>query len=117
MKTYLVVMGEGSATVTAASMSASDGFVRFYHGNEDFDPIVVAAFSQHQVISVVEQPPKAIVIEEAPELPKVSRKHPVYAYGKGDLAEALIRVRNAWARGEPATSYLNDILRDLIKGK
>lgn len=130
MKTYRVALLDADAgTVTAASMSAGDGFVRFWaDGDEDsmFDPILVACFGQHQVISVREVPAvaKAVVIEEAPELPTLGRWHPVYAYGKGDLAEALRKARDMCngrygkeSMRQGAGNYLNDILRDLIKGK
>lgn len=116
----LVTTSLRAATVTlveAARLHHSEHAVSFTNG----DGQNVAVFPLGQVQSVKEVVEQDDVDPHAPkkasELPKLSRKHPVYAYGKGDLAEALRRVRDSWARGEPATSYLNDILRDLIKGK
>lgn len=123
MKTYRVELVDlSSTTVTAACMNAGDGFVRFFKDNEDFDPEIIAVFTTSVVVSVVEVKPKSTcellgveAPEEAPKLPTLSRKHPVYAYGKGDLKEALQRCLRDEGLG--AWRYLGDIIRDLHVGK
>jgi len=108
--TSLAAAGTTVTLVEANRLHHSEHAVSFTNGEGQN----VSVFPLHRVISVTELVVADDVDPHArPELPTLSRKHPVYAYGKGDLREALLRAANM---GGAERSYLRDIIADLKKG-
>lgn len=110
--THTVANGTTVTVVTAAGVGESNGFLVFINENDT----LVASFPVGRVVSVIKV--KKDKPAKAPELTEVSRKHPVYAYGKGDLRDALVKAVNLrLLEGLDNTNYLRDIIRDLQVGK